>query len=51
MIEFLGCQRNGDKHKQPKQWVATDLLKEQASWVRAVSLQKALVVTNKTKVQ
>ena len=29
MVEFLCCQRNWDKHEQPKQWVATDFLKEQ----------------------
>jgi hypothetical protein len=29
VIEFLGGKRNRNKHKQPKQWVATDFLKEQ----------------------
>ena len=29
VIEFLRCERNGDKYKQPQQRVATDFLKEQ----------------------
>src|SRR5437762_4902678 len=51
VTEFLDCQRNGDEHKQPKQWVATDLLKEQFHGKAIFSLRETLAIRNKTKVQ
>ncbi len=50
VIEFLRCKRNGDKYKQPQQWVATDLLKEQLHGA-AIYLPQTLAIANKTKVQ
>jgi hypothetical protein len=29
VVDFLRGERDWDKYKQPKQWVATDFLKEQ----------------------
>src|SRR4029077_15361063 len=50
-VEFLRCQRDGNKHKQPKQWVATDFLKEQLHGNPACQFPQKFAIVNKTKVQ
>src|SRR5437899_11421838 len=50
MVEFLRCQRDGNKHKQPKQWVATDFLKEQLHGAM-IQFPQTLAIRNTTKVQ
>jgi hypothetical protein len=50
VIEFLGGKRNRNKHKQPKQWVATDFLKEQLH-KGDLHFPQTFAIVNKTKVQ
>jgi hypothetical protein len=50
VVELLRGERNGDKNKQPKQWVATDLLKEQLHGT-IIQFPQTLAIMNKTKVQ
>src|SRR5438093_1592518 len=50
MIEFLRCQRDGNKYKQPKKRVATDFLKEQLHGAM-IQFPQMLAIRNRTKVQ
>src|SRR5438093_10923656 len=50
VVEFLRCQRNGDEHEQPEQWVATDFLKEQLHGAM-IQFPQTLAIRNTTKVQ
>src|SRR5439155_9336727 len=50
VVEFLRCQCNGNKHQQPKQWVAADFLKEQLHGTM-IQFPQTLAIRNRTKVQ
>jgi hypothetical protein len=41
VIEFLSSQCDGDKHEQPKQWIASDLLQEKLHGNATVSFADA----------
>jgi hypothetical protein len=50
VVKLLRSERNGHKNKQPKQWVATDLLKEQLHGTM-IQFPQTFAIMNKTKVQ
>src|SRR5205085_11286341 len=50
VVELLSCQRNGNKHEQPKKWVATDFLKEQLHGTM-IQFAQTLAIRNTTKVR
>src|SRR4029077_13969165 len=48
VVEFFRCQRDRNKDKQPKQWVATDFLKEQLHGTM-IQFPQTFAIMNTTK--